>query len=191
MLHRRSTRKNSRNQATASAKPRWIRQAHQPWIQQARIPSTLIPHLSTIMTDIQLTRHFMLSEFTASATASRNRIDNTPSLEVVSNLQYLCQQVLEPLREWMNEPITISSGYRSPLLNKAVGGVSNSQHLTGEAADIHLPTKELGRKYAEFILDHCRFDQMLFETDRNGTSWLHVSCKRDGNRQTYKPIFKA
>lgn len=152
--------------------------------------------------DIQLTKHFYLSEFTKSSTASRNRIDNTPSLEVVSNLQHLCQQVLEPLREWMNEPITISSGYRSPLLNKAIGGVSNSQHLTGEAADIQIPwvsssngsklqDKSTGRKYAEFILDHCRFDQMLFETDSNGTSWLHVSCKREGNRQTYKPNFKA
>lgn len=142
------------------------------------------------MKDIQLTCHFMLSEFTKSSTAEAKGIDNTPSLEVISNLQYLCREILEPLREWMNEPVTISSGYRCPKLNRAVGGVSNSQHLTGEAADIHLPSKEFGRKYAEFILDNCRFDQMLFETDRNGISWLHVSIKQDGhNRQTYIPNY--
>lgn len=141
--------------------------------------------------DIQLTRHFMLSEFIKSDTASSKGIDNTPSLSVVSNLQYLCQQVLEPLRRYFNTPIIISSGCRCPALNKAVGGVSNSQHLTGEAADIHLPSKEISRKYAEFILDSCRFDQILFESDSNGTSWLHVSCKRENNRQTYKPYFKA
>lgn len=140
--------------------------------------------------DIQLTRHFMLSEFTKSSTAEAHGIDNTPSLEVVSNLQYLCREVLEPLREWMNEPIIISSGYRCPKLNKAVGGVSKSQHLTGEACDIHLPSKDIGRRYAEFILDNCRFDQMLFETDSNGTSWLHVSIKQNGkNRQTYIPNY--
>lgn len=93
------------------------------------------------MYDIQLSKHFKLSEFTRSDTASRYYIDKTPSLEVVSNLQHLCQQVLEPLREWMNEPITISSGYRCPQLNShpSVKGVANSQHLKGEAADIRIP----------------------------------------------------
>lgn len=150
--------------------------------------------------DIQLTRHFMLSEFIESKTAIVLGIDNTPGatgspqacLEIVSNLQYLCREVLEPLREWMNEPIIISSGYRSAKLNKEVGGATNSQHMKGEAADIHLPSKEIGRRYAEFILDNCRFDQMLFETDRYGTSWLHISIKQNGkNRQTYIPNFKA
>lgn len=144
------------------------------------------------MKDIQLTRHFMLSEFTKSSTANSHGIPNVPNLEQVSNLQYLCREILEPLREWMNEPITISSGFRCPKLNKAVGGVSNSQHLSGEAADIHLPSKEIGRRYAEFILENCRFDQMLFETNSQGISWLHVSIKQDGNnRQTYKPNYKA
>lgn len=145
------------------------------------------------MNDIQLTKHFRLNEFTRSATASKYGIDNTPPVEVISNLQALCVNVLEPLREYFNTPIIISSGYRCPALNSHpnVRGATNSQHLKGEAADIHLPSKELGRKYAEFILENCSFDQMLYETDRNGTSWLHVSCKREGNRQTYKPNFKA
>ena len=140
--------------------------------------------------DIQLTTHFYLSEFTRSETAQAKGIDNTPSLEAVSNLQYLCQQVLEPLRQWLGKPIVINSGYRCTKLNQLVGGVSNSQHQTGEAADIRLPDKATGQLYAEYILEHCRFDQLLFES--NGRcQWLHVSCKREGNRQMFRPNVKA
>lgn len=152
----------------------------------------------------------MLSEFLKSNTATKFGIDNTPgawqgsgasrtsgsptAIEVVSNLQFLCREILEPLREWMNEPVTISSGYRCPKLNKAVGGATNSLHLTGEAADILLPSIEVGRKYLEFILAHCRFHQVIWEhTDTSegnerGTYWLHVSIKQDGNnKQQYIP----
>ena len=139
---------------------------------------------------MRLTKHFTLSEFTRSSTAQEKGIDNTPSLEAVSNLQYLCQQVLEPLRLWAGRPIVINSGYRNPQLNQLVGGVKNSQHQTGEAADIRLPDKATGQLYAEFILEHCRFDQLLFES--NGRSqWLHVSCKREGNRQMFRPNVKT
>ena len=141
--------------------------------------------------DIQLTTHFYLSEFTRSATAQSKGIDNTPSLEVVSNLQYLCQQVLEPLRVWIGKPVVINSGYRCAKLNQLVGGVSNSQHQTGQAVDIRLPDKATGQLYAEYILEHCRFDQLLFEHSSKGTYWLHVSCCRKGNRQMYRPNFKA
>ena len=82
------------------------------------------------MKDQLLTPHFKLSEFTKSSTATARKIDNTPSQEVISNLQALCQNVLEPLREYFNCPIIIDSGYRSPALNKAVGGVANSQPAT-------------------------------------------------------------
>ena len=139
---------------------------------------------------IQLTKHFTLSEFIRSEKAQANGIDNTPSLEAVSNLQYLCQQVLEPLRLWAGRPVVINSGYRCPHLNQLVGGVPNSQHQTGEAADIRLPDKATGQLYAEYIHEHCRYDQLLFES--NGHSqWLHVSCKRKGNRQMFKPNVKA
>ena len=141
--------------------------------------------------DIQLTTHFYLSEFTRSATAQSKGLDNTPSLEVVSNLQYLCQQVLEPLRVWIGKPVVINSGYRCPQLNQLVGGESNSQHQTGQAADIRLPDKATGQLYAEFILEHCRFDQLLFEHSSKGTCWLHVSCKRKDNRQLFRPNVKA
>ena len=141
--------------------------------------------------DIQLTTHFTLSEFIRSETAQAKGIDNTPSLEAVSNLQYLCQQVLEPLRVWIGKPVVINSGYRCAKLNQLVGGVSNSQHQTGQAVDIRLSDKATGQLYAEYILEHCRFDQLLFEHSSKGTYWLHVSCCRKGNRQMYRTNFKA
>lgn len=94
---------------------------------------------------MKLTDHFSLSEFTRSSTADRLHINNTIDLSVPSgqsvfkNLKNLCEQVLEPLREHFGIPVVICSGYRCPQLNKAVGGVPNSQHLKGEAADIVLP----------------------------------------------------
>lgn len=153
------------------------------------------------MQEIQLSKHFKLSEFTRSDTAKRYGIDNTPPLNVISNLQYLCNEILEPLREWMNEPIVISSGYRCPQLNShpEVRGATKSQHLTGEAADIRIPMKKApngsliqdldkGRKYLEFILDNCHFHQVIWEHDSSGHYWLHVSIKQHGeNKQEYIP----
>ena len=98
------------------------------------------------MTDIRLSEHFMLSEFTRSSTAERlgicNELDASNPLDqnVIANLRNLCEQVLEPLRVHAGQPIIISSGYRSPALNQALRGAPRSQHLTGEAADIRLPT---------------------------------------------------
>ena len=86
------------------------------------------------MTDIQLTPHFKLSEFTRSDTASKYGINNTldPNnpvhAEIIANLKNLCEQVLEPLRQFFDVPIVIGSGYRCPALNKAVGGVAHSMH---------------------------------------------------------------
>ena len=136
---------------------------------------------------MKLSEHFELNEFTRSATADRLHIDNSlnPSdptgQSIINNLRNLCQQVLEPLREHFGIPVVVSSGYRCPALNKAVGGVPNSQHLTGEAADIVMP------KLAEafyWLIDNVPFDQLGFES-RGTTKWIHVSCKMDlsQNRQ--------
>lgn len=141
------------------------------------------------MQDIQLTRHFMLSEFTKSSTAEALGIDNTPNLEIVCNLQQLCFHVLEPMRNWFDVPITISSGYRSHALNKAVGGVPNSQHLTGQAADIHLRSIEEGRQWFEYLMDQ-NFDQLLWEKDSCGHTWIHVSWNGSRNRHQVKYLTK-
>ena len=137
------------------------------------------------MYDIQLSKHFKLSEFIKSSTASAKGIDNTPSLEIVSKLQTLCTEVLEPLREYFNCPIVIGSGYRCPKLNSAVGGVKNSQHMTGEACDIHLPDETTGKRWFLWMMDNLKFDQLIWEksTPTSTHHWIHVSFSKTRCRQ--------
>ena len=140
---------------------------------------------------MQLSEHFQLAEFTRSATASARMIDNTPNDAVLANLKNLVTKVLEPLRQWYGKPITIGSGYRCKALNTAVGGVKNSQHMTGEAADLQVTLNvsksdpaaynaELRRLY-DYIRKNLPHDQVIMErnTPTSKTYWIHVSCKRD------------
>ena len=123
-----------------------------------------------------VTMHFTLEEMYASDTAKRLGINNKPSVREMVNLVYLAAYVLEPLRKAMGEPIKISSGYRCEKLNKAVGGVYNSQHLKGQAADIDIQgDMAFGRKIFEYIRDHLPFDQLIWEHNKGGTYWVHVS----------------
>ena len=123
-----------------------------------------------------VTMHFTIEELYASETAKRLGIDNKPSVQKMINLVYLAAYVLEPLRVAMSEPVRISSGYRCEKLNKAVGGVYNSQHLKGQAADICIDgDMAKGRRWFNYIRDHLNFDQLIWEHDRSGTYWIHVS----------------
>ena len=138
--------------------------------------------------NMKLSENFTLEELIHSNTAERMGIDNVPKDEkVVENLRSLCLEVLQPLRDYVGAPVHINSGYRCPELNMAVGGVKNSQHCRGEAADIRIVSPKQGREWAAWIEDNCRFDQMLLERNKNGAVWLHVSCKRDAskNRQSF------
>lgn len=139
---------------------------------------------------MQLSPHFKLVEFTRSATAQARHIDNTPNEEQIKNLKFLCDNVLEPLREQFG-PIIIGSGFRCLALNTAVGGVKNSQHKTGEACDIHLPSIEVGKKYFEFLKKLPIFDQLIWERNNPHSNhyWIHVSIKRSGtNRKQVIPL---
>ena len=80
-------------------------------------------------------QNFELYEFIKSETAEKLRIDNTPTFEVVAHLIEVCEAFLQPLRNAWGKPITITSGYRCPALNKAVGGAYNSAHLEGYGVD--------------------------------------------------------
>lgn len=91
------------------------------------------------MSDLKLSEHFKLSEFTKSNTARRYKVSNIPSDSHISNLKNLCVNALEPIRKEYGLPIHVSSGYRCPLLNELVGGVPNSYHKLGCAADISGP----------------------------------------------------
>lgn len=123
-----------------------------------------------------VTMHFTIEEMYASATAKAKGIDNKPNVQQMINLVYLCAYVLEPLRVAMNEPIKIGSGFRCQKLNKAVGGVYNSQHMKGQAADLCIDGDiEKGKKWFNYIKDHLPFDQLIMEHNSKGSYWVHVS----------------
>ena len=83
----------------------------------------------------QITKNFTLEEFITSATAKAKGIDNTPTPQIKANIEKLCKNILQPIRDKYGYSMNITSGYRSPKLNAAVKGAKNSQHMTGDAAD--------------------------------------------------------
>jgi zinc D-Ala-D-Ala carboxypeptidase len=131
-------------------------------------------------TQQHLSPHFTLDEFIASGAARRHNIDNTPQPEHIENLRALCVNALEPLRRRFGV-LRITSGYRCPKVNALVGGAPTSQHLSGEAADIHTGSKEASEKMFNYAKSHIPYDQLLLEHKRNpSTWWLHVSYRRSG-----------
>lgn len=152
---------------------------------------------------MQLTPNFQLSEFTRSATAELLNIRNVPTPEAVDNLRALCTAVLQPLRDHAKLPIVVSSGYRCPKLNRAVGGVARSQHLVGEAADLRIPMAmssssgrlprvdycmTLANQWMDFIIAHTDFDQLILERNADGARWIHVSHRRAPGRNRHQVI---
>lgn len=139
-----------------------------------------------------LTPHFTLENFTRSYTSSKFAIDNFPPVEAISNMQCLCQHVLEPLRDWYGQPVLIGSGFRCRELNKRLGGAPDSQHLTGEAADLCIPypflpvddyARQLRRLY-DYVLYHMTFDRLIWEQQTSRSiPWLHVSFRRNGENR--------
>ena len=127
-------------------------------------------------------KYFTMQELTASPTAKRKGIDNTPTPEVTANLTALVANVLDPLREAFGKPIVVTSGYRCQKLNRAVGGASRSQHITGEAADIRTLSDRAweNRQLFELIQKlNLPYDQLIDEYDYD---WVHVSFVEGRNR---------
>lgn len=128
-------------------------------------------------------KHFTMDELTHSATAIRKGIDNTPDSKVKANLTALVANILDPLREAYGKPIVVSSGYRCAKLNRAVGGVARSQHLSGQAADLQSAGKS--RSEHKKLFDLARklnlpYDQLIDEHDYK---WVHISFNPKGNRR--------
>jgi len=135
----------------------------------------------------KLSEHFTIEEMCFSDYAIRHELDNTPDEAITANLTRLCNDMLEPIRAMLNEPLHINSGYRSPAVNIGVGGVlptansRGSQHLYGEAADVILANhkgdlQELVKAYNAIKNSDLQFHQLIFEAN----SWIHVSVPPDG-----------
>ena len=138
---------------------------------------------------MNLTENFTLEELTASTTAKSRGIDNKPNETQIKNLSRLAKEILQPVREKWGKPITITSGYRCPALNKAVGGVATSQHLEGEAADINIgkDNPALFRLMERMVKEgKITVGQLL---DENGGSWIHVSLPNNKWKNYVKSIW--
>lgn len=131
-------------------------------------------------------KYFTIEELTRSTVATARGIPNIPGENEREALEVLVLALLDPLRELWGKPIYVNSGYRSPELNKAVGGVANSQHIKGQAADITTGNAESNRKLFALIRDGgFDFDQLIDEADE---TWIHVSyvSPTENRRQVLK-----
>ena len=138
---------------------------------------------------MRLSGHFSLRELTK----TRTGIENVPNEAQVENLKRVCRWLEQLRRRWNNlygegdDPIIINSGFRSAAVNKAVGGVPMSNHLTGCAVDIRCVGIEQALRYAAILLDisdlnHEDYDELLIE-QKKSVIWVHFAVKPTGNRR--------
>ena len=131
---------------------------------------------------MRLSKNFVLSEIIRSNTARRLNISNAPNKEHLRSLQILIRDLIQPMRDALG-PIRISSGYRNPALNRAIGGSRKSQHCKGEALDIQFwkDGKMCNEEVYNWVIkEGIEFDQMINEFD---FAWIHISLKDKGNRK--------
>jgi len=139
---------------------------------------------------MKLSNNFSLKEMTTSQTAERKGINNTPNEGQILELTKLCGNILQPIRNHYDTPVTISSGFRSEKLCVAIGSSVNSQHAKGQAADFEIfgiPNAEL----AKWIIENLDFDQLILEYHNIGepnSGWIHCSYKSpaDNRKQTLR-----
>jgi len=140
-----------------------------------------------------ISKHISYKEGVYSRTATRLNIKNNPNAEQMKNMVAIAEEVFEPLRMWVNGPIKINSFFRSPELNKAIGGSSKSQHCHGQAIDID---DTFGRatnaEMFEFIKKHLDFDQIIWEFgDEDNPDWVHISyVSEEQNRNRCLQAYK-
>ena len=127
---------------------------------------------------MQLSKYFTLAEVTASETAVRKSIDNTPSAEVIENLREACRRADE-VRELLGHPVVVLSGYRSPKLNAVIGGSKTSSHMQGEALDMICPMFGTPADVFKAIRESgIKFDQLILEFAGKPNAWVHIGFGR-------------
>ena len=131
-----------------------------------------------------ISEHISLKEATKSNTAQRLGINNFPDNDTLVTMQITAEHIFEPLRNHFNEPICITSFYRSEELNKAIGGSSRSQHCKGEAIDIDdVYSKATNADFFNYIKNKLEYDQLIWEFgDDENPAWVHVSYNLGKNR---------
>jgi zinc D-Ala-D-Ala carboxypeptidase len=139
---------------------------------------------------MRLSKNFTLEELIESQTGRRHVVTEQflPSEAVKENLKKLCENLLQPLRDKLGQPIKVNSGFRCKRVNKLVGGVSSSQHIEGKAVDIEgvLCTN---RELFNLIKDNFKFDQLLWEFGtKDEPAWVHVSWDSKRLRNEIKYI---
>lgn len=126
-------------------------------------------------------KYFTIKELCKSTTAKQLGIDNSPNSEIVSNLEQLIDNILDPLRERFGKPIYVNSGYRCPALNKAVNGSKTSHHVKGLAADITGGSVAKNKILFNLIQElDLPYDQLI---DEKNYSWIHVSFSLKPRKQ--------
>jgi len=131
---------------------------------------------------MKLSTNFSLHELTKSDTAIRQSIDNTPPMQVIENLQDLVDNILQPLRDKFGA-IAVTSGYRSPAVNKAIGGSTTSDHCHGYAADFEVLGMD-NRELALYIRNNLKYKQLILEfySGLPDSGWVHCSFQKDANK---------
>ena len=125
--------------------------------------------------------NFTITELVQSETAKKYGIDNMPyNTQIVDNLLLLILNVLQPLRDYIKKPIIVNSGFRSVALNAKVGGVANSQHIEGKAADIVIKGMSIPQIMNAVKLSGITFDQCI-----NEKTWVHISYNKNKNRRQF------
>jgi hypothetical protein len=140
-----------------------------------------------------ISKHISYKEGVYSRTAMRRGIKNNPNAEQMENMVAIAEEVFEPLRVWVGGPIKINSFFRSPELNKAIGGSAKSQHCYGQAIDIDDTFGKMSNaNMYEFIKENLDFDQMIWEFgDDDNPDWVHVSyVSPEENRQRCLKAYK-
>ena len=142
---------------------------------------------------MSISKHISYKEGVYSRTAMRRGIKNNPNAEQMENMVAIAEEVFEPLRMWVGGPIKINSFFRSPELNKAIGGSGKSQHCHGQAIDLDDTFgKATNAEMFEFIKKHLDFDQIIWEFgDENNPDWVHVSyVSEEQNRNRCLQAYK-